>query len=358
MVPRQIQELRNALCPRCGTANDVAVMKCHQCGEALPASAHLRTEASNDSVPDAMFDEAVDGSLADPSFAAPPDENPIASPEDSLVSRPDASPPDAPQRVQVPAGFTISFEPDPSAPDRDRYTVKIARSTEEPVTAATLVAADSAHAAFESFTAELRSQFSTNGAFVPASPAPERFSRAAMLEALRTSMSSRGAMVAGAVFVAGLAAVAYLLLNQRPSVDLSRFAIPTSTSQGVDLRGGRDTPLAPVRLAPVEAALAPAVPSLNQAESPAAAADSGPTRLLLPDPAARRIDPPTVVAPPTQPVQKVKPPPAPSLAHSPVVVPPKPAGGSAQAPSSTFGPCTAGVAALGLCTLQSAAEGN
>jgi hypothetical protein len=370
MVPRQIQELRNALCPRCGLANDVAVTKCHQCGETLHASAHQRTEASNDSVPDAMFDEAVDGSPLDSSLHAPamisedpsasPSEDPIASPEDPL-----ASPPDAPQGVQVPAGFTISFEPDPGAPNRDRYTVKIARSTAEPVTAATLVAADSAHAAFESFTAELRAQFDPNGASSWASPTPDRFSRVAMLDAIRASMSSRGAMVAGAMFVAGLAAVAYLMLQQRPAVDLSRLVIPGGTSQAVDAGIARDPPSAPVRLTPVEAAVTTAAPALNRAES-SSPADAGlrPTPLPVPETASKRADP-AAAAP--RPARTVKPPPAPSLANAPVqpslqrdaaVVPPKPAGASTQAPPSRFGPCTAGVAALGLCTLESASGGN
>jgi len=385
MVPRQIQELRNALCPRCGSANDVAVTKCHQCGEALHASAHRRTEASNDSVPDAMFDEAVDGSSADSSHHAPPfgdpptsvsedppasfSEDPLASfSEDPLASfseDPLASLSDAPHEVQGPAGFTISFEPDPGAPNRDRYTVKIARASTEPVSASTLVAADSVHAAFETFTAELRSQFSPNGAFVPASPAPDRFSRAAMLDAMRASISSRGAMVAGAIFVAGLAAVTYLMLQQRSAVDLSRFVIPGSTSQAVDARIARDPPSTPVRLAPVDVAATPAAPALSRAEAPAGAGP-GSTPPTLREISSKRADPPTAAPLAPQAARKAKPLPAPSMASVPVqplqreaaAAPPRPSGVGTQAPPSRFGPCTAGVAALGLCTLESASGGN
>jgi hypothetical protein len=338
MVPRQIQELRSALCPRCGTANDVAVPKCHQCGEALHASALRRTEASNDSVPDALVDDAAGGLPAGSSAQALPSEIPLASP------------PDAAEVTEVLAGFAIRFEPDPGAPDRDRYTVKIARASAETASTETLVAADAAHAAFESITADLRAQFALSGTFAPDNSEPDRFSRAAMLDAMRTSMSSRAGMIAGAMFVAGLAAVAYLIFDQRPAVELSRLAVTDGMPRVVDARPGQEILLAPSQSRSVEAALTQAAAVLNRtAPSSPAGASPGPT-LLQP-----------------QPARKAKPMPTPSLANAPgqtslqragAVAPPKLAGVSTQAPSSRFGPCTAGVAALGLCTLESASGGN
>ena len=55
MLPTLIQDLRTALCPRCGASNDVSVANCHHCGCDLRLPPRHRREASNDSVPGDPF---------------------------------------------------------------------------------------------------------------------------------------------------------------------------------------------------------------------------------------------------------------------------------------------------------------